>query len=122
MIADDSTLVQERLALLLSEVAGVEIVGQVLDAPEAEKSVRSLLPDVLILDIRMPTGTGIDVLRALRGLEPRPVIIVLTNYPYAQHEKACLALGADYFFDKSTEFEKVIEVIRTRAQEGGGLP
>ena len=111
-IADDSAVLRERLVEMLSELPGIEIVGYAQDVPEALTSIKKLNPDVVILDIRMPGGSGIDVLQEIKKDKQAPVVIILTNYPYPQYRKKCLGLGADYFFDKSTEFEKVTEVFK----------
>ena len=111
-IADDSEVVCERLTTMLSELPGIEIIGQ----GESIESIRRLHPDVVILDIRMPGGSGIDVLEDIKKINTALVVIVLTNYPYPQYRKKCMALGAEYFFDKATEFEKVTEVLETLIQ------
>ena len=110
-IADDSDIVRERLKEMLSEISEVEIIGEAGDGEEAIKSILELHPDVVILDIRMPGGNGIDVLQAIKRGDAAPTVIMLTNYPYPQYRKKCMDLGADYFFDKSNEFERVMEVI-----------
>jgi DNA-binding NarL/FixJ family response regulator len=110
-IADDSVQIRKRLIEMLSEVPEVEITGEAGDAPEAIREIRRLDPDMVILDIRMPGGNGIDVLREIKE-KSHPAIIMLTNYPYPQYRKKCMDLGADYFFDKATEFEKVTEVLK----------
>jgi DNA-binding NarL/FixJ family response regulator len=115
-IADDSEVVCERLTIMLSELPGIEITGQAKDVGESIESIRRLHPDVVILDIRMPGGSGIDVLEDIKKNNAAPVVIVLTNYPYPQYRKKCMALGAEYFFDKATEFEKVTEVLETLIQ------
>ncbi len=111
LLVDDSPVVRERLAALLAEVEGVEVVGQAQDAPEAIAAIRALQPDVVTLDIRMPGGNGIDALAEVKKLRPTPVVIMLTNYPYPQYRKKCLDAGADYFLDKSTEFEQVAQIL-----------
>ena len=68
-------------------------------------------PDVVILDIRMPDGSGIDVLQTIKQGEPAPAVIVLTNYPYPAYRQKCLQAGADFFLDKSTEFDQIPELI-----------
>src|SRR5712664_2503271 len=112
LIADDSIVVRDRLVTLLTEVHGVEVVGQAKDAAEARNLAEELRPDVAILDIRMPKGSGADVLRDLKKLNPSPKVIILTNYPHPENRAKCIARGADYFFDKSTEFKKVLSVLR----------
>lgn len=111
-IADDSEVVCERLTAMLSELPGVEVVGKATDSSEAIRSIRELHPDAVILDIRMPGGSGIDVLKAIKKDNYAPRVIVLTNYPYPQYRKACMDAGAEFFLDKSTEFEKVTELIK----------
>jgi DNA-binding NarL/FixJ family response regulator len=112
LVVDDSPIVRERLVALLAEVGGVEVVGQAQDVPEAIAAIRALRPDVVTLDIRMPGGNGIDVLREIKKERPAPVVIMLTNYPYPQYRKKCLDAGADYFLDKSTEFEQVAQILK----------
>jgi len=116
-IADDSSVIRERLNALLSDLPGVEVIGEAGDAEEALKGIQELNLDVVILDIRMPGGNGIRVLEKIKKSETSPVIIMLTNYPYPQYRKKCTDLGADYFFDKSTEFERIIEVFNKLAHD-----
>jgi DNA-binding NarL/FixJ family response regulator len=117
-IADDSAPVRERLRTMLSELQGVEVVGQAEDAVEATKSILELKSDVVILDIRMLGGSGIDTLRNIKRVAPAPRVIMLTNYPYPQYRKRCMEAGADFFFDKSSEFHKVTEVLEQMIQDG----
>lgn len=112
LIADDSVIVRERLVNLLTDVRGVEVVGQAEDATEARSMVARLKPDVAIIDVRMPKGSGTDVLNDIKKLNPAPKVIMLTNYPHPENRKKCIDLGADYFFDKSTEFQSVVSVLR----------
>jgi len=111
-IADDAEVVRERLVNLLSEFDEIEIVGQAEDAREAIESISKLKPDVVILDIRMPGGGGINALKAIKKNGLAPIVIILTNYPYSQYRKKCLEEGANYFFDKSSQFEKIIDVLK----------
>lgn len=118
LIADDSAAVRERLETMLLELQGVEVIGQAGDAVEATKSILELKPDVVILDIRMPGGGGIDTLRSIKRVAPAPRVIMLTNYPYPQYRKRCMDAGADFFFDKSSEFQRVSEVLKQMMQDG----
>ncbi len=116
-IVDDSSLVCERLKGILAEYPELEVVGQAENAQDAINSIQKLKPDAITLDIRMPGKSGIDVLESVKKIHSTLRIIVLTNYPYLQYEKKCLQLGADYFFDKSTEFYKVVDVLKEINQE-----
>lgn len=116
-MADDSPLVLERLAQMLAELPGaVELIGQASQAPEAAEAIRKLKPDVVILDIRMPGGSGIDVLRQIKRERPAPVVLMLTNYSYPKYRDMCMAIGADFFLDKSTEFEKIPQIFQRLMQ------
>ena len=125
-ITDDSATVRERLVTMALDLPEIAVVGQAQDAPEALDAIHRTRPDVVILDIRMPGSNGIDVLRRLKKMQPAPKVIMLTNYTYPQYRKKCEAAGADFFFDKSTEFDQIpqaLEQVRQglRAAPGAGI-
>jgi DNA-binding NarL/FixJ family response regulator len=115
-IADDSEILRERLVEILSGIEGVLIVGQGGDTLEVIEAVGELKPDIVILDIRMPNGNGIVVLETLKKMQSPPLIIMFTNFPYLQYRKRCLDAGADFFFYKATEFEKLVDTVRKLAK------
>ena len=115
-IVDDSTVVRDRLAQMISGIPGVDLVGQADIAFEAIEGLRRLRPTCAVLDISMPGGSGIQVLEAIKREQPSLSVIMLTNFAQDQYRQKCLQLGADYFFDKTTQFEKVIEVLREPAE------
>jgi DNA-binding NarL/FixJ family response regulator len=117
-IADDSVEIRKRLIEMLSALEGVALVGQAAEAQTAIQEIRRLKPDAAILDIRMPGGNGIQVLEAVKGLAKPPLVIMLTAFPYEQYRRKCVKAGADYFFDKSNEFEKVVELLEELAKKG----
>ena len=116
-IADDSEMIRTSLVKTLSVIDGIEIVGQAEDSSDAVEAIERLKPDVVILDIRMPKGDGILTLQTIKKSEFSPLVIMYTNYPLPQYKKRCLAAGADYFFDKSTEYRKLIQVLDQLKQE-----
>ena len=116
-IADDSKIFRDRLKEMLSELTEVEIIGEAENILETTKRIRKLNPDVVILDIRMPDGSGIDVLKHIKKNNQAPAVIMLTNYPYPQYRKKCMELGADYFFKKSDEIEEVLEALKQLIQD-----
>ena len=117
LIADDSKIYRTYMIDLLSRIEGIEIAGQAEDSPSAVEAIERLKPDVAILDIRMPGGDGILALETIKRNTVNPKTIMFTNYPYPQYRKKCMDAGADYFFDKSTEFEKLVETLKELAQE-----
>ena len=116
LIVDDSKIVCERLQQMLMHIADVEIVGPVHNAQDAITSITESKPDVVILDIRLPGLSGIDVLKDIRDKKLPIRVIMLTNYPYPQYRKKCEELGADYFFDKVAEIEGIPNVIEELAK------
>ncbi len=116
-IADDSMVVVERLADLLDEVPGGQLVGQAGNVPEAVRGIQEMKPDAIILDLQMPGGSGLDVLRAIRMDYPDVCVLICTNYPYPQYREECLTAGANFFLDKSAEFEKIPAILRELIQK-----
>jgi len=110
LIVDDSDLIQERIAAICSEVENIGIIYQARDSEEAYWQFNLYSPDVVILDIHIPGDNGIKVLENLRKNSQKVKIIILTNYPYDQYRKRCMELGADYFFDKSGDLNKIPEI------------
>jgi DNA-binding NarL/FixJ family response regulator len=116
-IVDDSRVVVERLAGLLEDVPGARLVGQAGDVPGAVVGIQQVRPDALILDLHMPGGSGLDVLRAIRSAHPDLFVLICTNYPYPEYREECLSAGANLFLDKSAEFEKIPSILRELLQK-----
>ena len=111
-IADDSEVVVERLADLLQEIPGVQLVGRANDGSQAIRSIGEMNPDAVILDLQMPGSSGLEVLRAVRRTHPSLCVLICTNFPYPQYRKECIAAGANFFLDKSAEFERIPAIFR----------
>lgn len=111
-IVDDSSAIVARLEDLLQEVRGVELVGKAGDVADAVRGIRIMNPDALILDLQMPGGSGLDVLRAVRMDHPSLQVLICTNYAYANYREECMSAGANFFLDKTAEFEKIPEILR----------
>jgi DNA-binding NarL/FixJ family response regulator len=124
-VVDDSSIVRDRLVAMVSALPGITTVGQAQDASEAIEGIHWTQPDVVILDIHMPGRNGIDVLYQLKEMQPAPKVIMLTNYAYQQYRKKCEQAGADFFFDKSTEFDQIPQALEQvnrglQAEPGAG--
>lgn len=112
-IVDDAQVVRERLIGMIADVEGTVLAGATGDPREAVTAIRRLRPDAVILDIRMPGMSGITVLREIKKNRPSTVVIMLTNYPFEPYRRECAEAGADYFLNKSTEFERINEILKT---------
>jgi DNA-binding NarL/FixJ family response regulator len=123
-IVEDSPAVLERLVDMVTEVRGTELVGNAGNFRDAVTGIISARPEVAILDIRLADdhGTGIDVLNRVKPQLPWLRAIVLSNYATPQHIKASADAGAEYFLDKSADFERITEILRKLQEEGDANP
>lgn len=112
LLVEDSPLIRERLAESLVDPGRIEIVGQADSEAEAIALAKDAGWDALVLDLQLKNGTGLGVLRALKPIRRTGTrVIVLTNYAFPQYRAKSLSMGADYFFDKAREYDRVREVL-----------
>ena len=117
LIADESELIRDRLStLLLNTFKGIEILNAA-NLSDAIQLVIKNKPDVIILDITATRGNGINSLIEIKSIPSAPIIIVFTQYMYAQYRKKCMELGADYFLIKSHDFDKIPELLEKLNKE-----
>jgi DNA-binding NarL/FixJ family response regulator len=116
-IADDNVLFRTLLASVFSEMEGINVVGDAGDVPGAVEGITRLQPDAVILDIHMPGGSGLDVLRVAKSFSPSPTVIMLTVGPRSEYETASYLTGADYFFEKSSDLKKMAQVVKKIARK-----
>ena len=116
-LVEDSPMIRERLVALLSPLAGTQLVGFADRSDQAISEIIKLRPDAVVLDLNLAHGTGVDVLRGLQDAASEAEVYVLTNFVNPQYRKLCMHLGARGFYDKSTEFEQVRDVIAARATQ-----
>jgi DNA-binding NarL/FixJ family response regulator len=113
-VVEDSAAVRERLVEMIREIASVEVVGEADTNSKAVAGIIKTVPDVAILDIKLAddAGSGIDVLNEVRKSMPAVRAIVMSNYVTPQHVKASVDAGAEYFLDKSVDFDRIPEILR----------
>ena len=109
-IVEDSEAMRESLRSMLSEFHDVRIAGYAAGETGAIEQVNALLPDVVILDLNLQSGTGVAVLKNIKKHHPEIKVMVLTNCNGELYVDACKRANADYFFDKSFQFMQVREV------------
>lgn len=112
LLADDSNLMISRLQETLSVYKEIEIVGIAENGLTALEKTRKLIPDLLILDLRMPKMSGINVLREIRKKDKKIKIMVLTSFSSEDYREKTLELGANYFFSKVDDFEKILPTLQ----------
>lgn len=114
LIADDQALVREGFRLILERQDDIEVVGDVGDGVSAVESAATLLPDVILMDIRMPTLDGIQAMRTILGrqLTPRPSIVVLTTFDLDEYVYDALRAGAAGFLLKDVRPEQLVAAVR----------
>lgn len=113
MIVDDTPIVRERLRDTIHAMGRYTIVGEAGSPAEAVAVHGREHPDVIILDMKLQNGTGLDVLQRIRKQDQHVCIIVWTNFPYERYRTISKALGADFFFWKATEYDQLLETLRT---------
>lgn len=104
-LADDSSAIRARVAGLLQSRAVV--VGEAATPQACIDGILATAPDVVVLDVQLEGGTGLQVLRAVRQARPAIAFIVFSNNSSAPYRKRYLGEGASRFLDKSTEFDQL---------------
>jgi|SRR5262245_36622581 len=123
-VVEDAPEVRKRLVTILHSIAGVTVVGEAESVRGAVDGVLASAADVMLLDLQLVGGSGLDVLAAVRPQRPALYVIVLSNFSNArQYRDASLAAGADVVLDKTREFGRVREILRLRlGAPQAGLP
>jgi len=111
LIADDSRLMRERIRETISIFSSVEIVSETETGLQTLEELFKHNPDLAILDIRMPDRNGLEILKEYRKKNKKTIIVILTNYAYDQYKDRAFENGADYFFSKSEDFDKISAVV-----------
>jgi len=109
-LADDSPAIRSRVAGLLSERA-LQVVGEAETPQACIAGILATQPDVVVLDVQLEGGQGLEVLRAVRGAEPGIAFVVFTNNSAPVYRKRYLDAGAASFLDKSAEFDQLADAV-----------
>lgn len=114
-VVEDSPEVRERLMQLLAGVPGATVVGQAAETEAAIGGILAARPDLVLLDLSLEDGSGFDVLRAVQRAEPGIDFYMLSNFASEPYRRHAARLGARGFFDKSSDFGRVRELVARRA-------
>ena len=113
LIADDSALICDAITHILQTFLFIDKIDIAGDGQAAVSKIQAEKYDVIVLDIMMPNLNGIKVLQVAKATDPKIKVIVYTNYPFPAYRDQCLKLGADYFLDKTTESQKLLNIFKS---------
>jgi DNA-binding NarL/FixJ family response regulator len=117
LIVDDSKAFRDRLRRHLENIAGFEIAGEAANGDAAIAALDSMEPDVILLDLEMPSGNGFAVLRHLESRSRRVPAIVMTNHASYRVRERCLALGAHAVLDKLDVSGRLLPILAELADD-----
>lgn len=117
LIVDDSSAIYGRLLEMLGGVEHLTALSIARSLHEAVEKGRQLCPDAVVLDVRLPDGSGLDALAAIKKDSPNTRVYIFTNQ--VEFRDKALRNGADGFFDKSMEFEALVaQLLGTDSRSG----
>lgn len=113
LIVDDAAIIVARLSEMLSELPYVNKVNNAGDYNQALQFLSSERPHLILMDIKLPETSGIELLRYVKRNYPYIKNVMLTNQVSKSYKKICALEGCDHFIDKSSEFEKIPAILKT---------
>jgi len=118
LIADDHELARQGLAAILGGAGDLEVVGEAKTGREVIELARAALPDVVLMDVRMPDMDGLEATRRLKEERPRTAVIIVTNHESPEYLRAAIAAGAAGYLIKDVTRDRLVDVVREIAAGG----
>ena len=115
LVLDDHEVVRRGICDILERAEGVEVVAEAASVAQAVRRVDAVRPDVLLSDLRLPDGTGLDVIAHVRAHHPATRTVVLTSYDDSEAKAAAASAGADAFVPKSAGAAQLVDAVRDAA-------
>lgn len=109
-IVDDSILIQDRVAAMV-ETSAMSVVGRAATPQDAIDGILEASPDVVVLDVQLDGGSGLQVLRAVRQAAPDIAFVVFSSNSGPAYRKRYFGEGAEAFLDKNTEFDQLVQTV-----------
>lgn len=116
LLVEDSVPIRHRLAALFCESPLIRIVGEAGTIDEAHYLLRVCQPDVAVLDVELPDGSGLELARQIRQRMPACRVLMLTNHDCEEYRDYCREFGVTDYFNKSTEFDRAAQRLHELAQ------
>ncbi|MFJ8636834.1 response regulator [Streptomyces sp. NPDC093568] len=112
IIADDQQMVRQGFSVLLNTKPDIDVIGQAVDGLDAIEKVAELMPDVVLMDIRMPELGGIEATRRITTATPHIKVLVLTTFDLDEYVYEALCAGASGFLLKDASADQLAEAVR----------
>ena len=117
LIVDDSKILRDVIKKIILSIDGLDLIGEAATPLKALEIYKKQYPDIVILDINLDIGNGIDILTTFRKSDRVPIIIMLTNYANSAFKTITKKLGAQYFFDKTKDIDALIDTLKLLSLE-----
>jgi len=111
-LADDASAIRERVNSILA-AAGMTVIGEAATPQASIDGILASQPDVVVLDVQLEGGTGLQVLQRVRAACPQVAFVVFSNSAAAPYRRRYLAEGAVRFLDKSADFNELAQAVLT---------
>ena len=115
LVADDQALMRTGFRMILDAQDDIEVVGEAIDGADAIRRFERLAPDVVVMDVRMPTMDGIEATRRLTALDPPARVLILTTFDLDEYVYEALRAGASGFLLKDRPSEELVAAVRVIA-------
>ena len=122
LIVDDHPVVRAGLASLLRKEAGLKVTGAAHSGEEALEILKRSLVDVMLLDLRMPSISGIDLLNVLKNRESGPLVLILSSYEYEEEIYRAVKAGARGYLSKNASRAEIVAAIEAVMRGGKYFP
>ena len=122
LVVDDSDLILQRLVAALRGIDGIGEVKEATNLAQGRNLWESWSPDLIMLDIMLPDGKGLELLEFVKRASSPPVVMMLTNYPYPLLRRKSAELGAEHFLAKTTELVRLEGIVRAEIEKRGQSP
>lgn len=116
-LVEDSLPVLNRYREMIEEIEGAALLGTADNETDAVSGIQSSNPNLVVLDLNLKNGNGFEVLRRIKLSAPGIAVAVVTNFTHPQIKSRCLTLGADYFFDKTSDNKSFVELVGTLSRQ-----